>query len=112
VPFCYALRPIIDCLPRKEEVTRTRKKELGLSGRGAIVMKVVEGGQPMSRPQSDVVVSFNGRRVDSVRELQRLLGERRPTEHLDRSDSGGNRQTLNVTSERRSVNFNYCAGAC
>ena len=53
-----------------DEVTPERVKELGLSEeRGAIVMKVVEGGpaDKAGLKENDVVVSFNGRRVDSVR---------------------------------------------
>src|SRR5262249_23159444 len=60
------------------EVTPERAKELSLSEeRGAIVMKVVEGSpaEKAGLKENDVIVSFNGRRVDSVRELQRLLSE-------------------------------------
>ena len=92
-----------------EEVTPERVKELGLSEeRGAIVMKVVEGG-PAAKAglrENDVVVSFNGRRVDSVRELQRLLSET-PAERSISIEvvRGGNRQTLNTTLSKRSNEF-------
>jgi len=61
-----------------EEVTSDRARELKLSDeRGAIVMKVVEGSpaEKAGLKENDVIVSFNGRRVDTVRELQRLLAE-------------------------------------
>lgn len=92
-----------------DEVTPERVKELGLSEeRGAIVMKVVEGGpaDKAGLKENDVVVSFNGRRVDSVRELQRLLSET----PADRAISievvrGGSHQTLNATLSKRSQDF-------
>src|SRR5262249_23925442 len=54
--------------------------------------------------ENDVIVSFNGRRVDSVRELQRLLNET----PADRSVQievirGGARQTVAATLSKRSV---------
>jgi serine protease Do len=64
-----------------EEVTPERKKELGLGEeRGAIVMKVVKDGpaDKAGLKENDVVVSFNGRRVDSVMELERLFRETPP----------------------------------
>ena len=92
-----------------EEVTPERVKELGLSEeRGAVVMKVVEGGpaDKAGLKENDVVVSFNARRVDSVRELQRLLSET----PADRSITievirGGSHQTLNATLSKRSPEF-------
>jgi S1-C subfamily serine protease len=92
-----------------EEVTPERVKELGLSEeRGAVVMKVVEGGpaDKAGLKENDVVVSFNARRVDSVRELQRLLSET----PADRSISievirGSSHQTLNATLSKRSQEF-------
>jgi serine protease Do len=94
-----------------EEVTPERTKELGLrEERGAIVMKVVAGSpaEKSGLKENDVIVSFNGRRVDSVRELQRLLNETPP----DRSVQievvrGGSHQTLAATLAKRSLhNFN------
>lgn len=93
-----------------EEVTAERMKELNLSEeRGAIVMKVVEGSpaEKSGLKENDVIVSFNGRRVDSVRELQRLLSET----PADRNVSievirGGNHQTIAATLSKRSNNFN------
>jgi S1-C subfamily serine protease len=88
-----------------EEVTPDRAKELGLrEERGAVVMKIVEGG-PADKAgikENDVIVSFNGRRVDSVRELQRLLSET----PAGRSVSvevvrGGNLQTFSATLSKR-----------
>jgi serine protease Do len=92
-----------------EEVTVERKKELNLSEeRGAIVMKVVEGSpaEKAGLKENDVIVSFNGRRVDSVRELQRLLSET----PADRNVSmevirGGSNQTIAATLSKRSNNF-------
>ena len=92
-----------------EEVTPERVKELGLSEeRGAVVMKVVEGGpaDKAGLKENDVVVSFNARRVDSVRELQRLLSET----PADRSISievirERSHQTLNATLSKRSPEF-------
>jgi membrane-associated protease RseP (regulator of RpoE activity) len=92
-----------------EEVTPERVKELGLSEeRGAIVMKVVEGGpaEKAGLKENDVVISFNGRRVDSVRELQRLLSET-PAERSISIEviRGGGHQTLNATLSKRSPEF-------
>jgi serine protease Do len=89
-----------------EEVTSDRTKELGLrEERGAIVMKVVSGSpaEKSGLKENDVIVSFNGRRVDSVRELQRLLNET----PADRSIQievirGGARQTVAATLSKRS----------
>jgi S1-C subfamily serine protease len=89
-----------------EEVTPERLKELGLKEeRGAVVMKVV-GASPADKAglkENDVIVSFNGRRVESVRELQRLLNEtpagRSVTFEVIR---GGNQQTFTATLSKRS----------
>jgi serine protease Do len=90
-----------------EEVTPERTKELGLTEeRGAVVMKVV-AESPAAKSglkENDVIVSFNGRRVDSVRELQRLLSET----PADRSVQlevirAGSRQTLATTLSKRSL---------
>jgi len=90
-----------------EEVTSDRTKELGLTEeRGAIVMKVVTGSpaDKAGLKENDVIVSFNGRRVDSVRELQRLLNET----PADRSVQievirGGSRQSVVATLSKRSA---------
>jgi serine protease Do len=92
-----------------EEVSAERMKELTLSEeRGAIVMKVVEGSpaEKAGLKENDVIVSFNGRRVDSVRELQRLLSET----PADRTVSievirGTGHQTLAATLSKRSNSF-------
>jgi serine protease Do len=89
-----------------EEVTSERARELGLSEeRGAIVMKVVADSpaEKAGLKENDVIVSFNGRRVDSVRELQRLLNET----PADRSVQievirGGARQTVAASLSKRS----------
>ena len=89
-----------------EEVTSERTKELGLTEeRGAVVMKVVSASpaEKAGLKENDVIVSFNGRRVDSVRELQRLLNET----PADRSVQievirGGSRQTVAATLSKRS----------
>lgn len=90
-----------------EEVTADRTKELGLKEeRGALVMKVVVGSpaEKSGLKENDVVVSFNGRRVDSVRELQRLLNET-PAERSVQIEivRGGSRQTLTTALARRSL---------
>jgi C-terminal processing protease CtpA/Prc len=90
-----------------EEVTSERTKELGLQEeRGAIVMKVVAGGpaEKSGLKENDVIVSFNGRRVDSVRELQRLLSET-PADRTVQVEviRGGSHQTLATTLTRRSL---------
>lgn len=90
-----------------EEVTPERTKELGLKEeRGAVVMKVVTDSpaEKSGLKENDVIVSFNGRRVDSVRELQRLLNET----PADRSVQievirAGSRQTLATTLAKRSM---------
>jgi serine protease Do len=89
-----------------EEVTPERKKELNLSEeRGAIVMKVVAGSpaEKSGLKENDVIVSFNGRRVDSVRELQRLLNET-PAERAVQIEvvRGGSRQNLTTSLSKRS----------
>ena len=90
-----------------EEVTSERVKELGLKEeRGAVVMKVVADGpaQKAGLKENDVIVSFNGRRIDSVRELQRLLNET-PAERTVQIEviRGGSRQTLATTLAKRSL---------
>lgn len=89
-----------------EEVTAERLKDLGLKEeRGAVVMKVV-GDSPADKAglkENDVIVSFNGRRIDSVRELQRLLNET-PAERTVQIEviRGGSRQMLATTLAKRS----------
>jgi C-terminal processing protease CtpA/Prc len=64
-----------------EEVSGERVKELGLKEeRGALIMKVVTGSpaEKAGLKENDVIVSMNGRRVDSVIELQRMLRETPP----------------------------------
>ena len=92
-----------------EEVTPERAKELGLKEeRGALVMKVVEGSpaEKAGLKENDTIVSFNGRRVNSVREMQRMLGEtpvgRNVTIEIVR---GGNQQTISATLSKRSSDF-------
>lgn len=90
-----------------EEVTSERTKELALQEeRGAIVMKVVAGGpaEKAGLKENDVIVSFNGRRVDSVRELQRLLGETPADRNVQiEVVRGGSHQTLAATLTKRSL---------
>jgi serine protease Do len=96
-----------------EEVTAERMKELGLAEeRGAVVMKVVDNSpaQKAGLKENDVIVAFNGRSVDSVKELQRLLSEtpaeRKVTIEVVR---GGGRQTLSATLSKRSQDFGFLA---
>jgi predicted metalloprotease with PDZ domain len=83
-----------------EEVTASRMKDLGVTEeRGAIVMKVAENGpaEKAGLKENDVIISFNGRRVDSVRELQRLLSETPPGRTVSvEFIRAGNRQTASV----------------
>lgn len=89
-----------------EEVTPERAKEMGLSEeRGAIIMKVVKDSpaEKAGLKENDVVVSYNGRRIDTMSEFQRLLGEtpadRTVTIEVVR---GGSRQNLTATLSKRS----------
>lgn len=90
-----------------EEVTPERTQELGLKEeRGAVVMKVV-ADSPAAKSglkENDVIVSFNGRRVDSVRELQRLLNET-PADRTVQIEvvRGNSRQTLATALAKRSI---------
>jgi serine protease Do len=70
------------------------------------VMKVV-ADSPAAKSglkENDVIVSFNGRRVDSVRELQRLLNET-PADRTVQIEvvRGGSRQTVATTLAKRSL---------
>jgi serine protease Do len=90
-----------------EEVTTERMKELGLKEeRGAMVMKVVSDSpaEKSGLKENDVIVSFNGRRVDSVRELQRILNET-PAERSVQIEviRAGSRQTLATSLAKRSM---------
>jgi serine protease Do len=94
-----------------EEVTAERMKELGLAEeRGAVVMKVVDNSPAHKAgfKENDVIVAFNGRGVDSVKELQRLLSEtpadRKVTIEVVR---GGNRQTLSAMLSKRNQGFGF-----
>lgn len=97
-----------------EEVTPEKMKDLNLKEeRGAVIMKVAEGSpaEKAGLKENDVIVSFNSRRVDTVRELQRLLGET----PAGRSVSfeimrGGSMQTLNATLSKRASNFKFFEG--
>ena len=98
-----------------EEVTPDRMKELRLTEeRGAIVTKVVDGSpaEKAGLKANDVIVSFNERRIDSVRELQRLLSET-PADrniHID-VIRGGNRQTMTAMLSKRTLGFTYAFNA-
>jgi membrane-associated protease RseP (regulator of RpoE activity) len=88
-----------------EEVTSDRARELKLSDeRGAIVMKVVEGSpaEKAGLKENDVIVSFNGRRVDTVRELQRLLAETPAGRNVQfETIRAGGHHTIQATLTRR-----------
>ncbi len=92
-----------------EEVSPERAKELNLAEeRGAIVMKVVEGSpaDTSGLKMNDVIVSFNGRRVDSVREMQRMLGETPAGRDVSiEVIRGGGHQTISATLNKRADNF-------
>jgi len=101
-----------------EEVTSDRMKELGLSQeRGAVVMKVVKDSpaDKAGMKENDVIVSFNGRPVDSVREFERLLGDT-PSGRTVAIEiwRNGARQTLSATVSKRNdlgLSRDYLAGA-
>ncbi|HJQ25087.1 MAG TPA: PDZ domain-containing protein [Blastocatellia bacterium] len=97
-----------------EEVTAERVKELGLSEeRGAIVSKVVEGSpaEKAGLKENDVVVSFNDRRIDSVREMQRLLNETPAGRNVKLEVvRGGSRQTITAALSKRGQGFAYGFG--
>lgn len=88
-----------------EDVTPERVKELGLKEeRGAIVMKVVPGSpaEKAGLKENDVIVSFNGRQVESVRELQRLISETLPGRTISiEVIRGGKTEKLSAALERR-----------
>ena len=97
-----------------EEVTPERMKDLNLrEERGAVVMKVAEGSpaEKAGIKENDVIISFNGRRVDTVRVLQRLLAET-PSGRSVTFDvlRGGVPQTLTATLTRRAANANLFQG--
>ena len=89
-----------------EEVTPERVKELNLTEeRGAVIMKVAEGSpaEKAGLKANDVIVSFNGRRIDTVRELQRLLTEAPAGRTVSFEVlRGGVSQTISATLAKRS----------
>lgn len=94
-----------------EEVTPERARDLGLTEeRGAVVMKVV-GGSPAEKAglkENDVIVAFNSRRVDSVREMHRLLSET-PSGRTVSIEviRGRNHQTISATLTRRTNEWGW-----
>jgi len=97
-----------------EEVTPEKMKDLNLKEeRGAVIMKVAEGSpaEKAGLKENDVIVSFNSRRVDTVRELQRLLGETPAGRNVSfEIMRGGSIQTLNATLSKRATNFKFFEG--
>lgn len=97
-----------------EEVSPDRAKELALSEeRGAIVSKVVEGSpaEKAGLKENDVIVAFNERRIDSVRELQRILSET-PADRNVKIEvlRGGARQMITATLSKRAPGFGFALG--
>jgi serine protease Do len=94
-----------------EEVTAERAKELGLTEeRGAVVMKVVQGGpaEKAGVKENDVIVGFNSRRVDSVAELHRLLSETPAGRNVSiEVIRGGAHQTLSATLSKRTNDWTW-----
>ncbi|HKG22925.1 MAG TPA: PDZ domain-containing protein [Blastocatellia bacterium] len=94
-----------------EEVTPDRMKDLNLNEeRGAVVMKVTDNSpaQKAGLKENDVIISFNGRRVDTVREVQRLLSETPPGRAVTFEVlRGGAQQTLTATVTKRSSDMRY-----
>jgi serine protease Do len=97
-----------------EEVTAEKMKDLNLKEeRGAVIMKVAEGSpaEKAGLKENDVIVSFNSRRVDTVRELQRLLGETPAGRTVSfEVVRGGSTQTLSATLSKRASNFQFFEG--
>jgi serine protease Do len=97
-----------------EEVTSDHMKELNLrEERGAVIMKVAEGSpaEKAGLKENDVIVSFNGRRVDTVKELQRLLGETPSGRNVAfEVIRGGSTQTFTATLTKRAANTNLFQG--
>jgi serine protease Do len=97
-----------------EEVTPEKMKDLNLrEERGAVIMKVTAGSpaEKAGLKENDVIVSFNSRRVDTVRELQRLLGETPAGRTVNfEVVRGGNTQTLSATLSKRASNFKFFEG--
>jgi serine protease Do len=97
-----------------EEVTPEKMKDLNLrEERGAVIMKVTEGSpaEKAGLKENDVIVSFNSRRVDTVRELQRLLGETPAGRTVSfEVVRGGNTQTFTATLSKRASNFKFFDG--
>ncbi len=90
-----------------EDVTSERAQSLKLKEeRGAIVMKVVEGSpaEKAGLRENDVITSFNNRPVESVRELQRLLGETPEGRSVPiEVFRDGSRQKLTATLSQRTL---------
>ncbi len=90
-----------------EDVTPERAKNLNLrEERGAMVMKVSEGSpaEKAGLKENDVIVSFNERPIESVRELQRVLAETPEGRTVQLEVlRDGNRQKLSATLSRRTL---------
>ena len=90
-----------------EEVTPEQYRQLKLKEeRGAVVMRVMEGGpaEKAGLKENDVIISFNGRRVDTVRELQRMLSETPAGRSVNLEVlRGGSTQSINATLQERSA---------
>jgi S1-C subfamily serine protease len=88
-----------------EDITPERAKSLNLKEeRGALVMKVAEGSpaEKAGLKENDVIVSFNGRPIESVRELQRVLSETPEGRTVQLEVfRDGNRQKLSATLTSR-----------
>jgi predicted metalloprotease with PDZ domain len=94
-----------------EEVTPERAKDLGLTEeRGAVVMKVVQGSpaEKAGLKENDVIVGFNARRVDSVREMHRLLTDTPPGRTVSiEVIRGRNHQTLSAVLTKRTNDWSW-----
>jgi serine protease Do len=91
---------------RTEEVTRENASRYNVSGepRGVGVREVVKGSpaEKAGLREGDVILSFDGEQVTSVRKLTRLIEESAP-EHSARLTvlRGGSEQQLSATLSRR-----------
>jgi C-terminal processing protease CtpA/Prc len=97
-----------------EEVTAERMKTLNLTEeRGAVITKVIAGGpaEKAGLKENDVIVAFNSRRVDTVREVQRLLGETPAGRSvIFEVIRGGAHQNISVTLGKRSGHLGWFDG--
>jgi serine protease Do len=86
-----------------EDVSADEASKAKLNQAEGVVVREVQSGSPASRAgfrSGDIVVEFDGERVRSVRQFQRLVQETPPNRTVKATVvRGGSRQTLDVTPE-------------